>query len=344
MKTLDRVKLIQTLSGVVAGLSMRNENIEQSMCFVFKDDKVITFNEEIMCMAKCKIGFEGAVPAAPFLNLLARMNDESVDIGTSGDNVVVKGKRKKAVILFDLKVTLPVKQVEDPGHWKKVPENFPEAIATVVDCCSNHDLKFELTCVHITPKFVEASDNIQCARAEVGLNIKKDFLVKSDAARQLISRKLVEFSESDNWLHFKDDSGCMISCRRYVEKYPNYDSVFKPDGLVPFKIPSGLKEAVDRASVFTAALESATAGRQLVDVSIGEGMLTLSGAGTSGRYSEEQKIKYKGKTLAFAVSPAVLKSVAAQKNKASLNSQKLVVDGDGWRMVFCLFEKSSKEE
>jgi hypothetical protein len=339
MKNVNREKLVATLGSVTAGLAGRKENVEQSSCFVFRKDKVITFNEEVMCVAKCKVGFEGAVPAAPLLTLLDRMTETEIQIGVDGNHLSIKGEGREASILFEEKITLPVSQVEDPKDWKPLPDKFEEAVNMVKGCCSNHDLKFELTCVHITSRYVEASDNVQCARHDLKMKVEKDFLIRAVAADLLVNASLSEFSESKNWVHFRSPSGRIISCRRYMEKYPSYDEVFKPESLAPFRIPSGLVRAVEKAQIFTAALESATTGRELVSIDLKKGRLKLAGSGTMGWYSEKQSIKYKGEEISFAMSPSTLRGIAYKHKKASLNEQKLVVDGDGWRMVFCLFEK-----
>ncbi len=162
-----------------------------------------------------------------------------------------------------------------------------------------------------------------------------------DAADQLAVAEMTKFSESDNWLHFRAASGLVLCCRRYlsVEKYPNYNDVLDAKGTEPFKMPLGLAEAVDKASIFTRTLDSETTDRELVNIDLLPGTLLLKGTGTIGWYKEEQKIKYKGKPLAFAINPTILRYVANAHPRASLNDQKLIVDGDNWRMVFCLFER-----
>lgn len=343
MKNINRTELINTLQSVTAGLAQRTENIEQSMCFVFKDKKVFTFNEEVMCMADCDIGVEGAIPSMPLLALLSRMKGETVNVSGKKGVLKVEDGRSKAGIKFDHSISLPVDKVEKPGKWHKLPKEFTEAINLTKDCCSRNDLKFELTCVHIGPKYIEATDNVQCARYNLDMGIKSDFLIKANAAANLVHAEVTMFSETTNFVHFKSKSGRVLSCRRYLEKFPNYDSVFKPDGVESFKIPPGLSEAVERASIFTGALASETTDRELVNVDLSKGELSIKGTGTIGWYKETQKIKYKGKDLSFAISPGTLREVARSHTRASLNDQKLVVDGENWRIVFCLFEQLKKE-
>ncbi len=342
MKTVNREKLIATLSSVIAGLA-RRENVEQSTCFVFRKGKVYTFNEEVMCSAECKVGFDGAVTAAPFLTLLDRMSEETVDLEAEDNNLRIVGKNREATLLFDTKISLPISQVEEPKSWSKLPSKFVDAIKLVKGCCSANDLKFELTCVHITKRFIEASDNVQCARFDLKMKVKKDFLIRADAADFLVNADLTEFSESKQWVHFRSPSGRVLSCRRYMDKYPDYSPVFeKLEGLTKFKIPSGLAQAVDKARIFTSAMDSATSGRELLSISMKPGKLTLKGSGTIGSYRETQKIKYSGEELSFAVSPATFREIVSHHSKAYLNKQKLSVVGNDWRMVFCLFDSTEK--
>lgn len=341
MKTINRKKLIKKLESVIPGLARRKAEIQQSTCFVFRQGQVFTFNQEILCYADCDIGIEGAVPADILYALLSRMKEDELEIGTKKDTLRVEGRNRKAGIRFDTQITLPVNKVEEPGKWRSLPKGFADSVRLVKDCCSTSDLKFELTCVHITPNFIEASDNVQVARVEHEMKLKKDVLMLATAAAQLVEAGVDKFSETENWIHFKSPDGRVMCCRRYLtlEKYPNYTEVLGTDGTEKFKIPSGLAEAVEKASIFTAALDSETTGRELVNVDLDKGRLALKGTGTIGWYKEEQKIKYSGKSVQFAIHPATLRAIARSQQRAYLNDQKLIVEGKNWKMTFCLFEQ-----
>ena len=112
---VNREQLLNQLEAVLPGLSTR-ELIEQSSCFVFKDGKVLTFNDEIACVQTCKIGIEGAVPAMPIVNLLRKMVEEEITIlpVNDGKGLRIKGKRKQATIPMEAEIQLPIEAWEKP--------------------------------------------------------------------------------------------------------------------------------------------------------------------------------------------------------------------------------------
>ena len=64
------------LEAVSPGLATR-EAIEQSSCFVFKDGRVMTFNDEVACSIDCELGFDGAVAAKPLRSAVWALEAES---------------------------------------------------------------------------------------------------------------------------------------------------------------------------------------------------------------------------------------------------------------------------
>ena len=81
---VDRVKLLQALESVSGGLATQ-EAVEQSSCFVFKDDGLYTYNDEVACWCPNPVpGVVGAVVAQPLLALLPQLPEAEVTVTTNG--------------------------------------------------------------------------------------------------------------------------------------------------------------------------------------------------------------------------------------------------------------------
>ena len=97
MLKINREELLQQLESVVPGLSVK-EIIEQSKCFVFKDKKVMTYNDEVACTQDSCLDIEGAVEAMPLISLLRKLKEEEIDLhyvyGTTS------GKGKETIVVF----------------------------------------------------------------------------------------------------------------------------------------------------------------------------------------------------------------------------------------------------
>lgn len=330
MKPVSREILIQQLESVQPGLSSRDV-VEQSSCFVFRGGRVITFNDEIACSQECPIGIEGAVQAAPMLAILRKLVEEEVTLETTENELLIHGKRKDVGIAREAKVLLPVESVEVPKEWKKLDEAFLEAIELVQHCASSDDSQFALTCVHITPKRIEACDNTQLSRVLVPTPVAGPILVRRDSIKHITSLGMTELAETETWIHFRNPAGLVLSCRRFTEDFVDLDSVINFEG-VPITLPKGLGEAADKASIF---VEAAGVEGQ-VRVELRAGKLRLKGRGASGWYREVKKLAYDGPELAFMISPKLLIDITKRYNDAQITEGKLKVTMGKATYVSCL--------
>ena len=117
---INREELLKQLESVLPGLSTR-EIIEQSSCFIFKDETVNTYNDEIACSQKSVLKIEGAVQALPFISLLRKLKEEELEKETedflrpylklSAEVLRVPKKAIMAGLMDDLEPSLQV--IED---------------------------------------------------------------------------------------------------------------------------------------------------------------------------------------------------------------------------------------
>lgn len=342
-KTVTRTDLITALQAVTPGLAAKGENVEQSTCFVFSEGRVWAYNEEILCSSPCDLIDTGAIPAEPLIRLLERLGDEQLEVWVDGEEFCLKGKRKTAGIRFDKEVKLPIDQVKLPAKWSKLPDGFSDAIDMVKDCCSNNDLFFALRCVHVTDSFVEACDNVQGCRVECKTGVKTGTLIRYESAVHLVGSGVVKFGETSNWIHFRTAEDRVISCRRYMDEYPDLSKVFSAKGTA-ITLPKGLPAAVTRASTFTAEGSNSVVARDLVQINLEHGKLHIVGEGANGWYKEVEKLEYAGPDLKFSISPHMLSVIFKRTSSASITDKRISIAGDGWRMAFSLFQKDETKK
>uniref|UniRef100_A0A6M3IQV9 DNA polymerase n=1 Tax=viral metagenome TaxID=1070528 RepID=A0A6M3IQV9_9ZZZZ len=302
---IDKDTLIRNLESVSAGLSPR-EVIEQSSCFVFKDGQVQTFNDEICCTAVCMMQVTGAVSAAPLLSLLKKIPDETITAEQTDSELVIMGKRRKAGLRMEKEILLPVDNVETPkdSGWQKLSETFADAIGVVCGSISNDQNRFSLTCIHIHPEWIESCDGFQLTRCTMSTGVAKSILVRGKAMRQVGQLGMIEFCETGSWIHFRNDSGLVLSVRKYVEEYPDLSGLLSIDG-VKTELPKGIVEAAEIAEIFSAD----NVDQNQVSVELGRGRVRVKGESTSGWYSETRKMKESVQSVKFMIDPKLLKEI-----------------------------------
>jgi DNA polymerase III sliding clamp (beta) subunit (PCNA family) len=337
---VKREELLKTLQAVDAGLSAK-DIIEQSSCYVFKGGRVWTFNDDVACSAplpKALKGFEFAIPAAELRSLLTKLDEDEVDVDAKGDDekreLIVRSAKRRAGIRVHAEIVLPVSDVEVPEEWDELPKGFKETVETVQGCAGRDESMFVLTCVHVHAKGMEAMDNYQAIRCPLKMpNVKESVLVKRDDLKKAVGGDVEEWSIGGSWVHFRNSSGSVTSCRRWQEKYPELGPIFKVEGQTS-PLPKSLVGAVEKAEMFVEEASTIYG----VDVDLRPGKLLLRAEGPVGWYEERQKVEYEGEPLKFRISPKLLREICKRSDKCIVGEDKLKVKGDKFVYISCLVE------
>lgn len=338
---MDRVKLLRALEAVSPGLSKKDAT-EQSSCFALVDRRVWTFNDEIACSAPSGLpsDFEGAVQSGPLLAVLRDRQEDEITVEKSATELTLKGKSPKsdslrweADVRMEAEVTLPVHSVERPGKddWNRLPEDFGTAVAVVQECAGKDEQQFVFTCVHLHPSYVEACDNIQLTRYKLKTGVRRPVIVKRDSIRHVTGLDMTEVAETETWIHFRNPARVVLSCRRYVEEFPDLTEFLKVGGE-PTVLPKGLHKDARFAEIFSKEVED----RNLAIVSLKHNRIEVRGIGVSGKGRAFKAVKYRGKPMAFAISPRLLHEITKRHHECKISPEHLRVDGDSWVFVTSL--------
>lgn len=339
---VSRKALLEALEAVRPGLSAE-ATIEQSDCFVFQNGRVFTYDDEVACSTACSLDITGAVKARPLLDLLGRLPEEMLDLSVQETELCVRGQRRKAGVRMEHDILLALGSIDWPAEedWQDLPKDFVEAGEVVRQCVSRDGGAFALTCVHITPEFIESCDTQQATRYPMATGFQQaTTLLRSRAILHIGTINPTKFVESESWIHFQNANGLCLSCRKYSEEYPDLADILAIDGT-PVSLPDGLSTAADTANIFSKDTPDKDANQ--VEVTLSNHRLVIRSRGTDGWYQEVQGVDYEGTTMAFQISPALLKSVLARSQECVLSSNRLWIDAGKFTYVTALTVKSEQE-
>lgn len=334
---LSKDVLLQQLESVRPGLSPPDKpgTLEQSDCFVLQDGEVMTFNDEVFCKSPCLLGdkVRGAVKAEHLLNMLRKYTEEELDAQYKNGSLILRGKRKESGFRMSQNIELPVDLVDPPGEWRPLHEDFIDAIGIVQQCASS-DYKeaFERVTIHIHPRWVEAFDGAQVCRWKMKTGMTSPVLVRQTSVRHVTSLGMHEASETDGWLHFRNPQGTMLSCRKFVDTYPDLDPYLDMEGE-PVQLPKSLMDALDRAEEF---LETGDGAVRLVMVGLEDGMATIVGQGNGGWHRESKVVRYRGPSITFSIAPKMLKEIVEKHEECVVSATKLKASGGRYTYVSVL--------
>lgn len=345
---ISKEEFLNSLQLVRAGVSPRGL-VEQSSSFVFKDGVVMTFNDEIACRKDIGVPLEGALNAEMLIASLEKFPDGQLTIRQNGDgHVEFRGKRDRFGIKLEAEVTLPIDRVETPTKWRKLPENFSDVVECVKDCAGRDETQFHLTCLHFTSEWVEACDNIHAFRWKLNLGLKGSILIRSKAMQEIIGLGVTKMSVTPAWVHFKNPVGLVLSCRQYIQEYPDITPLLKRPSGTKIEIPKGLFEANQQAALH--AKDKGPGGEALVLLSIKDGRVKIRGEGSRGYYEGIRKVVYDGPQLTFITTPDLLEYVSGRYRSARISEGWLKVQGhtegvEGtWEYITALGQPKAKKK
>lgn len=332
---IEKKTLLNTLESLRFGLADQNI-IEQSSCFVFAGGMVVTFNDELSVRKKFQLpGIqEGAVAGKPLLELVSKLEEEHLDLSIEDGHLCIRGKgKRRAAITLEKEILLPFQSVDKPGKWIELDSEFSQAISICSECVSRDDDSFDLTCIHITSKFVESSDTFQSCRWSIETDIDDSILIRKETSEALSNLNVTKMSLVDKWVHFTNKDNVLLSCRTYddAEEYPDLDQCFDVSGS-EISFPQSIIESISKAEIF------AKTGDGLIQIKVKKGYLYVKGMSDLGWYEERKKIDYKGKEFLFFIPPRLLANLITKYRHVivSKNVDALKVVSDNYQYATSL--------
>jgi hypothetical protein len=348
-----RGPLLAKLNVAALGTAAK-ETVEQSSCFIFMDENLVTYNDEIMVRVKNPLaelcvpedGHEGPVPivvnATDLLQILAKIPDDEVKLTVGNGELRVKGKRQTAGIACQHEVALPVDQVPRPTSWSRVGEGVAGLLQQAARTCGDDEAQFLATCVHVTPERIEACDNNRLFRVDCSTGFPTEILVPAKSLGQLDGVELVKVGvdEATAWCHFKTAGGAVVSCRSSREEYhKKLDDVLRITDGEKLTLPANLKDMVERAEVFREGGYDAKVG-----VHIAPGEMTITSRKDGGWYKERKSLDYRGRELNFFINPKFLVEILGRTRDVEVDDRKMKIVSDRVQFVTSLQAKEEKRD
>lgn len=331
---IKREALLQALEQVEAGIATK-EVVEQSSCYVFTGNEIVTFSGEVCARAALAVPVKGAVSARHLKELLLRITEDEIKVQASEDTLRISSKGGRGAIALQTEIRLPIDQVEEPAEdaWHDLHPEFADAVDVVGQAASKNDSNYKLLCVHCTPDHLEACDNYQLARYPLHTGLTACSMVRRDSLRHVVALGMTEVSETETWLHFRNPAGLVVSMRRWSEDYENLDAILNNiTDTQPTTLPGGIEEAVQRTGVFSAD-NGATSDVVRVDLLSDE--MRLRGEGAGGWWEERKKVKYSGPQIGFMISPRLLVELGNRGQECEVTEGALRVAHGKFTYVTC---------
>jgi len=341
---VNRAELLETLKKIQPGLSTAKDAAAggQAHCVVFEADRVFSFNNEVAITLPYATDVVGAFVAAPLIEVLGRMPDETIDILATAAEMRITGKKTKVGIRREATVSLPIGEIGQAKAWSRLPVDFVQAVRFCRFSAARGTACPVLGFLNIKGRTVESCDNFRLTRYTMQSAVKEDVMFRAAAVAELTEYPIIQLGQSPGWTHFRDKEGLVYSCRSLTGEYPDLSPLIVDDGA-PVDLPKELVGALERAEIFTKGMDD---GANFVSVQIMAGCVLITGTGPNGWYKERTDAPgYTGDPLCFSVQPDFLKDSLHLLNKATVSTGKLKLEGANFvHVVNLLMPTAAKEE
>lgn len=330
---INRQELIDILKAVKPGLANK-EIIEQSTNLIFQNNKLVTYNDEIMVSHPIKLEVEGAVEASQLYTLLNKSKDEEINLSIEKESLLIRGKKFKAGLRITPEITLPFKNVLIPRHWNKLPEGFIDALKFCSFSASTDMSKPVLACLHLHDYDIESCDNQRLTR--YGMNnytAPKSLLIPARAVSELINYPVIEYAYNGNWAHFRTKNKVVFSSRVLNDEYPDLSKFIRMRGSKI--IFPDLIESLERAEIFT---NTEITKERIIELILENNSLLVKSEGDKGWYEEKYRMRYSGEKVQFKINAQFLKEILVHLKEASISGDRLKFVGDNFVHILSLFK------
>ena len=321
----------KALEIVKPGLATTVTEIEQVTSFAFTKKNVITYNDEICITHPLgDLDMQVAIEAELLYKFISKVKAKQITLEINDTEVTMKAGRVKAVFNVDSEIKLPLddEKLVSKGKWKDLPENFIEAISMAKGCVSKDMIQAKLNCVHLNKKGkVESSDGFRIFRYEFDDKLPlQTVLIPAASINSVIRIKPNQVAKGDEWVHFKNEHGTVISCRVVNDEFPNVDEYLEEGKKgVKLSFPKELIDSLDTAEIFSED--------DLVKITIKGKKLIVSSGGHIATFKEKLKLDEEVDSFAFQITPYLLKDILKQIQFCTIYKDRLIFKNENFKYM-----------
>jgi len=333
---MNRLQLLDVLEKIKPGISNKDD-LEGTNLVTFSNDRISSFNNEIMISHPFSFDIKGSIPATELYKLLQKINDDEITISHKDNQFLIKGKNKNAGINM---VDKSFPNIKIPRKWIELPEDFIEALGFCIFSASTDSMKEDLTCISIQEDITLSCDNFRATRYKMKSSLPEsiDLLIPLKAAKELVNYNPKRVSTDGSWIHFLEElepeTGTLFSCLTMDRKYlKDIDPFFDVKGE-SLLLPDNLKDILSRVEIL-AEMDSLSRYK-IIHLKLEKNELVCRSQGEKGWIEETEKIDYDGEKLEIQINPSQICQILDKSRDIVIGKNSVVFHGENFSHVIAL--------
>lgn len=322
---MKREDLLKAIEYIMPGIDKTNSPLGMDF-LVFDKGYLRSFNDVVSVsfhIDDLSKEYQCAIKAQELYKILSRMEGDQVRLSLTPTELTVKNP--KTTLKMSLMEKKPLETLMErlaslstgKLKWNPLPSDFMEGLDLCAPSAKVNPTLGILAGIAMTKRRIMATDNQRISLYMMKEELPEEFLLPVEVIRDVIKygSEAKSISIMDNWVHFSDKKGLILSTRRLMGEYPvdRVLTILKENSpgssTQPYRLPEGLEKALDRAEVLAETEEEYKI--PIVSLRRKEKFLILQGQQNIGRVEDkliwEEKIM--PEDLEIKISPDFLKKI-----------------------------------
>lgn len=331
---IKRIEFLDVLNKIIYATN-KTEILEQSNCFIFNKKEITAFNGEIYAKIQFESPWEFAVVANDLIQVISKFPDEEINMEIKENQLIVKGKKKRAGLTIQNEISLPIEDLPQPTKMKKIPKNLMSNLKIAAEICQLNNENYKVSHVYVTKNQIVATDRYRFIRIKMKTGIER-LLIPASAIIS-IDETINEICENKGWLFLNCKKSKILyavccSSDEYVEDELITDVLDIKDSS-PVQFPKEMANVIDRAMVM-----AKDDHQRLAKISLSKTSVIIRTQKDTGWYEEKQPVRFKGEDMKILISLPLFKGLLSRTSKAKVTEEKIKMEKDGLEFVTALGE------
>jgi len=332
---IDRKDFLSKLSELF--IATDKDRIGNSDCFIFNDGKIHTSN--VLISGQTDFDYDGScsVNAKRLKDVVSNCTTDEITLDFQESKLkVVSGKFKTLINYTNYEADPKV----FANNWTEATDQLINALTKCAAITSNvkNLMDSSISLVHITDKFIEASDKFQLFYYENKTDVK-EALVSGKLLATVLKFYITHYNFTKNDLRLLTNNNVILSIllsskSTYTDSVSNLFSKENTLGTYQIEDTDVLIKAIQRVSLM--AHKADNTQNKMVKVQISPGKFVFSGVSDVGTAMEIVKVPHKLKEDVFFTCPDYLTNALTEVSNIKIKDNCVFMHGDNHKRIIAI--------
>lgn len=225
---IQREELQKKLRACRPGVELNNVALDGMDCFIFKNQRLYTYNGYVSVSVPIDYPFECVISASEFEKLIGAFRGKEVDIEAGESSLTLTCGKASASIKFmseSIYKQILIITPKEP-QWKPIPEGFAEQLSRCYITNMEMGASDKVDGIFIDKDGIFSTDRVVVNYAKLYEHMDRIWLTSKVVKDLLKFDNIESYTLQDSWAIFKCGE-MMFACRKYMDDLYPIDTIRK---------------------------------------------------------------------------------------------------------------------